>query len=205
MRRKFAATTAIDASPPAAGRAPGCQSRGRLPARARDAGSGRAAAAAALGRPTPSRCIPALLPIRACQWLLYCVVAALGLLTWSQRCRAETLYRCIAPSGAVSYQGQACAADSRLDRTLEYRPDPEPTRIEVPAPDRPRARTAQSYRAYRSFRRRSRRAVVSATPSARCHAAKAKRRAALERLGLARTYAQLSRLDEPVRAVCHGF
>ena len=44
--------------------------------------------------------------------------------------QADSLYRCVARDGAVSYQSQACAAQQRLDRVVEYRPDPVVARVE---------------------------------------------------------------------------
>lgn len=107
---------------------------------------------------------------------------------------AENLYRCVARNGAVSYQSQPCMASARLDRVVEYQPDP------VANFERSPARQA-------STRRASRRSVRAATArhmtaADRCRAGQAKREAALRRLGLKRTYAQLSALDAEARAAC---
>lgn len=37
---------------------------------------------------------------------------------------ADSLFRCVARSGAVSYQSQPCSAQQRLDRVVDYRPEP---------------------------------------------------------------------------------
>ena len=110
---------------------------------------------------------------------------------------AETLYRCVARDGAISYQSQPCMASARLDRVVEYRPEPVANVERSPAgppstrrASRPGPRAATAGHAPR------------ATPADRCRAARTKRDAALERLGLKRTYAQLSRLDASVRAAC---
>lgn len=115
--------------------------------------------------------------------------------------QADSLYRCIARDGAVSYQSQACAAQQRLDRVVEYRPDAIVARVE-PASAISRR---QSRRYAGSGSTRSVRAVNSPTASERCRAGKARREAALQRLGLKRTYAQLSELDAEVRAACAGY
>lgn len=117
--------------------------------------------------------------------------------------RAETLYRCVGAHGAVSYQNTTCGAHSRLDRTLDYRPDAEPV---APAETRlyryqPRFR---SYPARFRSRGRQRRSVAPA-PSVVCQAARERRRTELERIGLRRTFSQLSQLDASVRAVCRGY
>lgn len=110
---------------------------------------------------------------------------------------AETLYRCVARDGAVSYQSQPCMASARLDRVVEYRPEP------VANAERSPARPPSARRASRPGPRTATAGHTPRTTAAdRCRAAQAKRDAALERLGLKRTYAQLSRLDASVRAAC---
>lgn len=118
---------------------------------------------------------------------------------------AETLYRCVEATGAVSYQAQVCTGGMRLDRMIHY----------VRAPERVAPReVGEASRATRrddrsgthvQLARRGASIVRSRSTPDRCRAAKHKRQNALERLGLRRTYAQLSRLDEPVRAACGGF
>lgn len=115
--------------------------------------------------------------------------------------QADSLYRCVARDGAVSYQSQACAAQQRLDRVVEYRPDRVVARVE---PDSVISRR-QPHRYAASGGTRSVRAVNPPTASQRCRAGKARREAALQRLGLKRTYAQLSALDADVRAACTGY
>lgn len=135
---------------------------------------------------------------------LIVLLPGLGWLGFSQSSQAATLYRCIDGHGNVSYQNAACNPGSRLDRSLDYRPDSTST---VPAEARLyRYQPRYPVRAAR-FRSRSqsRRAAIVPTASAVCHAAREHRRAELERLGLRRTYTQLSQLDANVRAACHGF
>ena len=115
--------------------------------------------------------------------------------------QADSLYRCIARDGVVSYQSQACAAQQRLDRVVEYRPDPVMARV---APASAISRR-QPRRYARSAGTRSVRAVSTPTATQRCRTGKARREVALQRLGLKRTYAQLSALDAEVRAACAGY
>lgn len=112
--------------------------------------------------------------------------------------QAEQLYRCVGPAAAVSYQSRPCTGATRLDRVVDYWPDPViPAAHAATRPRRasqPPGRLAAGPRQHR----------LVATAADRCRAAHAKRQAALERLGLRRTFAQLSRLDAQVRAVCGG-
>lgn len=110
---------------------------------------------------------------------------------------AETLYRCVARDGAVSYQSQPCLASARLDRVVEYRPEP------VAKVERLPVRPVSTRRGLRHGHRTTTAGHASRTTAAdRCRAAQAKRSATLERLGLKRTYVRLSRLDASVRAAC---
>lgn len=110
---------------------------------------------------------------------------------------AEILYRCIARDGAVSYQSPPCSASARLDRVVEYRPEPVANVARSPA------RLVSTRRASRDGPRTATAGHMPRTTAAdRCRAAQARRNAALERLGLRRTYVQLSRLDAGVRAAC---
>ncbi|MFN3310479.1 MAG: hypothetical protein ACK40R_02100 [Thermomonas sp.] len=116
--------------------------------------------------------------------------------------RAGQLYRCVTPQGAVSYQqALPCAPAARLDRVVEYRPDPvTPAVIAAPAAS---SRAALSIRPPRyRYTRVSRLPRVALTAAQRCRIARAQREAALQRLGLKRRYAQLSRLDAELRVAC---
>lgn len=113
--------------------------------------------------------------------------------------QAESLYRCIGRDGAVSYQSQPCAARQRLDRVVEYRAGPVAAHSGV-VPEVSR-RQPRRY-ANGSGGNRMVRVGSATTASQRCRAGKAKREAALQRLGLKRNYDQLSALDTQVRAVC---
>ena len=116
------------------------------------------------------------------------------LLLLSMPALAENLYRCVSRDGAVSYQSHPCLASARLDRVVEYRPDL------VPDVERLPARQASPHRTPRRSVRTA--TARHATAGDRCRAGQAKREAALRRLGLKRTYAQLSALDAEARAAC---
>lgn len=116
--------------------------------------------------------------------------------------QAESLYRCVGHDGAVSYQSQPCAARQRLDRVVEYRAEPGAARSGgVPEVSR------RQPRRYANGSGGNRMVHVGSASSAsqRCRAGKAKREASLQRLGLKRSYDQLSALDTEVRAVCGGY
>ncbi|TLX22384.1 DUF4124 domain-containing protein [Thermomonas fusca] len=126
----------------------------------------------------------------------------IGLLLFVPHAQAESLYRCVGRDGAVSYQSRACAARQRLDRVVEYRAEPGAARSGgVPEVSR---RQPRRY-ANGSGGNRIVRVGGATTASQRCRAGKAKREAALQRLGLKRSYDQLSALDMQVRAVCGGY
>lgn len=123
-----------------------------------------------------------------------------GLMLFALPGHAEQLYRCVGQQGVVSYQSLPCAAGQRLDRVLEFQPDVIPPALPRAVSRRPPA-DGQS----RGTRLRGTRPRRTVTASDRCRIEKDRRDASLQRLGLTRTYAQLSRLDEPVRVACRGF
>lgn len=118
---------------------------------------------------------------------------------------AETLYRCVGSAGAVSYQAQTCAPGMRIDRMIDY--VPEQVRAIPRRGHQARLvteRQVPSVTGGKTARRGTSVANARSRPDS-CRAAKIRREEALERLGLQRTYAQLSKLDGPVRAACDGF
>lgn len=115
--------------------------------------------------------------------------------------QAGSLYRCVARDGAVSYQSQACAAQQRLDRMVDYQTEAAAARA---APE-PAVSRRQPRRYARTSAGRVARAGGTASASQRCRTGRAQREAALQRLGLKRTYAQLSALDAAVREACPGY
>ena len=130
---------------------------------------------------------------------LLLIVLLLGL---SLHAQADSLYRCVARDGTVSYQSRVCGVRQRMDRVVEYRAEPVVARSGV-VPEVTR-RQPRRY-ANGSGGNRILRVDRASTASQRCRAGKAKREASLQRLGLKRSYDQLSALDTQVRAVCGGY
>lgn len=112
---------------------------------------------------------------------------------------AGTLYRCIGTDGQVSYLATPCAAGQRMDRSIEFAPEPDST---IPVPSASRRTAAKHARTTASSRRGSNVRQSRVHP---CLQARAKREQQLERIGLKRTFDQLSKLDEPVRKACRGY
>ncbi|WP_240099256.1 DUF4124 domain-containing protein [Thermomonas flagellata] len=123
---------------------------------------------------------------------------------------AGEAYRCVARDGSVHWQDHACPPASRQDRLHTYADPPVPVApTQAATHDRaaPAATKRHARRAHGSPARMlvSRRTAMAMTRDARCRAAKAWRAQEAERLGLRRTYADLGRLDAPVRAACNGY
>ena len=113
---------------------------------------------------------------------------------------AGNLYRCVSRSGHVSYQATNCPLDQRMDRRIEFTSEPAPAAASVRRSERTAAVGAKSRVARTRVIRSNRKPKASA-----CMQAKAQRERQLERLGLKRTFDDLSRIDARVRAVCKGF
>lgn len=129
---------------------------------------------------------------------LFCfiLVAAPG---WTA---AGSLYRCIGAGGQVSYQDSTCDGRARTDRIIEYAAAPA-----SPSASAAARRHGPGSRDARAASRSSVRASMQigsgrVSRSAECRRAKNRRTRELERLGLARTFDQLSRIDAEVRNVC---
>jgi hypothetical protein len=123
---------------------------------------------------------------------------------------AGEAYRCIARDGAVHWQDHACPPGSRSDRRETYA-DVPPAGTAPAGAHRPRASSRPAARRMGHGPRSprgwapARRQAVAMTRDDRCRQAKAWRTREAERLGLRRTYADLGRLDAPVRAACNGY
>ena len=113
---------------------------------------------------------------------------------------AGQLYRCVAAGGAVSYQAHECAAGSRLTRTIGYLVQPDAAPMAASAVSGKRASRAPA-----SVRRSSRTTPGGSSRVDACAQARTGRQAELERLGLRRTYDDLSRIDARVRRACNGY
>lgn len=123
---------------------------------------------------------------------------------------AQSVQRCVAPNGAVSYQDAPCALGSRTSGRWDARPEPAPTPDQVRERELQRqqaraesdflSRRAGTDRVDRSASRMAR--VPRDTGSTRCDAAKARRERTLDIAGLKRTFDLLRKLDEQVREAC---
>ena len=117
--------------------------------------------------------------------------------------RAETLYRCVDRHAQVSYQSAACGSGQRTARTIEFVPEPvapeTAAKIRAPISTSKPSRTRSTVYASRTPQGKRKRG------SDVCRAAKNKRQTQLERLGLSRTFDDLSRIDAAVRAACNGY
>lgn len=117
--------------------------------------------------------------------------------------RAETLYRCVDRNAQVSYQSAACGSGQRTARTIEFVPEPvapeTAAKIRAPISTSKPSRTRSTGYASRTPRGKRKRG------SDVCRAAKNTRQTQLERLGLKRTFDDLSRIDAAVRAACNGY
>ena len=111
---------------------------------------------------------------------------------------AQSVHKCVAKGGTVSYQSAPCEKGTREAAQWEAPPDP---------PSKPeRARSAGSERTGKTqaypVRTGSSHIVRNTARPSTCDAAKANRDRTLERVGLKRNFDLLSRLDEQVRNAC---
>jgi hypothetical protein len=102
--------------------------------------------------------------------------------------RTAAVYRCVGTGGAVAFQSMPCEGTQRTTR-------PEPAR-------RPQRQESQAVNQYSYVASRS--TDMRDQQRARCNVAKQQRDQTLERVGLARTYDLLRRLDEMVYEACKG-
>ena len=113
---------------------------------------------------------------------------------------AADLYRCVSDGGAVSYQDAPCGDGSRLSRTIPVLVDP--------AGAEPAARTTSKRKPPASkpgsAATGSKGSNARGKQRAACEQARKKRDAALERMGLNRTFDKLRALDDEVQAACKG-
>lgn len=123
-----------------------------------------------------------------CILLLLCLFPGLA--------SAGTLYRCVGTGGQVAYIAAPCAPGQRMDRSIDFAPEPDSPMLVSSGRQRSASARGRSVSRSRHAAARSRAGVDP------CLQAKAKRERQLERLGLKRTFADLSRLDEPVRTAC---
>ena len=116
---------------------------------------------------------------------------------------AGELFRCVSDDGGVSWQDAPCAAGSRLSRAVpilvEPTPEPKKTakRTGAKSVSAPLQRPAASRSTRASPGTRAQRRIA-------CDAARKQHAAAIERLGLKRTFDQLRALEDQVQEVCKG-
>lgn len=125
-------------------------------------------------------------------WILLAAVAAAP-------APAADLYRCVSTSGAVSFQDAPCADGSRLSRTIPVVVDPRAPAVEATAGSRSKVKAIRPARA-----RSGHKADARDRQRVACEQARKQRAAALDRMGLKRTYDKLQSLDGEVQAVCKG-
>jgi hypothetical protein len=113
---------------------------------------------------------------------------------------AGQLYKCVDAAGHVSYQSTACQATQRVERVIEFVPEAPGAASSASRVVKP---TWTSARASRAAPRSH--AKIDKPRHSACSQAKAERERQLARLGLKRTFDDLSRIDATVRAVCKGF
>ena len=141
--------------------------------------------------------------------LVALALVAAGLATTSlvaHTAHAETLYHCRDRHGVSVYQDAPCAGDLRAIDSRSFARaavDPALAAQTEAARQSLERRAIESLRAARLSGVRQRRLAHAADDP--CKAAKGRRDATLKRVGLKRTYDQLSQLDGDVWDACKGF
>lgn len=109
------------------------------------------------------------------------------------------VYRCVSAAGAVSFQDAPCAAGSQLSRTIPVLVEPakpgdekRPVSKRTASAAKPGAGQSKSKGDARGKQRTA------------CEKARKQRDAALDRLGLNRTFEKLQSLDADVQEACKG-
>jgi hypothetical protein len=117
---------------------------------------------------------------------------------------AQEIHTCIDAKGRKSYQNMPCAPEQRTASVRHYEVKSEDPAIA--------SRTAAIQKEMDRRNHSSGKATIVRTGGARraagptpCQAAKAKRKATLDRVGLKRNFELLSQLDSEVWEVCKGF
>lgn len=137
------------------------------------------------------------------KWIPW-VVCASALIAASAS-SAQVVHKC-AKGGEVSYQSAPCDATQRTVRRWEAAPEPQPT--DPPLIDQPHrsrldaARVAAPPKPRGAARRHAN--FPTSAADKRCAAAKARRQARLDAVGLKRSFDLLRKLDDAVHAACSG-
>lgn len=141
-------------------------------------------------------------PFACCLPLVLSACLPIAGLPAEGRAASVTVHVCADARGVRSYQDTPCAVAQRSVATREFA---------VVAPDPAALARTRAIEAERDRRNRGDdrvRIVRTATPKRApdpCRVAKDRRDAELKRVGLKRTFDQLSRLDGDVWDTCHGF
>ena len=124
---------------------------------------------------------------------------------------AQVVYKCVGPKGQVAYRSTPCSANERVQNIYDATPERYSPQREA---ERKRLRRSIDEGARRwsnlagtdggTYRQTWSPGPDPNSRHARCEAAKANREATLERVGLARTFDLLRRLDEIVWEACNG-
>lgn len=146
-----------------------------------------------------------MIPFARCLPLVLAACLPVAGLPVESRAASYTVHVCVDGRGVRSYQDTPCAVAQRSIATREFAaivPDPA-------ALARSRAVEAEMDRRNRGGGDHVRIVRTAASkrtaPPDPCRAAKGRRDSELKRVGLKRTFDQLSRLDGDVWDACHGF
>lgn len=117
---------------------------------------------------------------------------------------AQEIHTCIDAKGRKSYQNMPCAPEQRTASVRPYEAKAEDPAIasRIAAIQKEMDRRNHSSDKATIVRTGGTRRAAGPTP---CQAAKAKRKATLDRVGLKRNFELLSQLDSEVWEVCKGF
>ena len=109
------------------------------------------------------------------------------------------VYRCVSAAGAVSFQDAPCADGSQLSRTIPVLVEPAKPDAERRTGSRAKATASKPGGTQSKSKSDSR-----GTQRAACEKARKQRDAAMDGMGLKRTYEKLQALDGEVQEACKG-
>lgn len=108
------------------------------------------------------------------------------------------VYRCVGKGGEISFQSQPCGPDARMTKAIHAPPERELQRRMTQASSAAAGANASNAQ----YARVSQPNVSQDSRDAACAQARRSREETLERVGLARTYELLQRLDAMVNEAC---
>ncbi len=140
---------------------------------------------------------PAFLRLSTLALIAVCLLPATSI-------SAQEIHTCIDAKGRKSYQNMPCAPEERTVSVRPYEATPEDPAIasRIASIQKEMDRRNHSSGKATIVRAGGTRRAAGPTP---CQAAKAKRKATLDRVGLKRNFELLSQLDSEVWEVCKGF